>query len=256
MALRARPSVTRSDARDPTPRRINTGSAIFCASRVRGRGYITALTQRDPSGQLIVVIGASHPRSFATRALVGFSGRSRRQATRGAAAAGARAPAAESRRQLHERRARRERAPPPAQPSACGASRYARGSHGRARGARRVRARARYDHHGADVHAAAEEPNRRGHGSTAAPLAAAAEIEAPAERLGRHGQQAPSRLARVIATIQRPPALSARLLGRPLDDRLVDGPEEPSKNSILISNGSTIASSLSRNSEANPSERL
>src|ERR1019366_1720864 len=40
----------------------NTGSAIFCANRVVPRGYIAALKRRDPSGQLVVVIGASHPR--------------------------------------------------------------------------------------------------------------------------------------------------------------------------------------------------
>jgi hypothetical protein len=44
----------------------NTGSAIFCANTAGRRGYIAALSQRDPSGLLVVVIGASHARSLVT----------------------------------------------------------------------------------------------------------------------------------------------------------------------------------------------
>jgi hypothetical protein len=44
----------------------NTGSAIFCANTAGRRGYIAALSQRDPSGLLAVVIGANHVSSLVT----------------------------------------------------------------------------------------------------------------------------------------------------------------------------------------------
>ena len=53
------------------------GSAIFCAKCAALRGYITPLTKRDPSGQLVVVIGASQAMSFARPASLSPSSRSR-----------------------------------------------------------------------------------------------------------------------------------------------------------------------------------
>src|SRR5580700_2651154 len=65
MALRRCPR-KRQRHGEPYAEGKNTGSAIFCANRRARGGYITALTHRDPSGLLLVVIGASHASSFAT----------------------------------------------------------------------------------------------------------------------------------------------------------------------------------------------
>jgi hypothetical protein len=43
------------------------GSALFCAKRMAQRHYIVPLTKRDPSGQLVVVSGASQVSSRPTR---------------------------------------------------------------------------------------------------------------------------------------------------------------------------------------------
>jgi hypothetical protein len=45
-----------------------TGSAIFCAKLVACGGHIAALTKLQPCRQLVVLIGASHDRSFKTAA--------------------------------------------------------------------------------------------------------------------------------------------------------------------------------------------
>jgi hypothetical protein len=56
----------------------------------------------------------------------------------------------------------------------------------------------------------------------AASFAAAAEAETATERLRRNGELPAPRLARVVTAMQWAPAISTRLLGRPLHDRLVD----------------------------------
>jgi hypothetical protein len=56
----------------------------------------------------------------------------------------------------------------------------------------------------------------------AAPIAPTAQTEPAAERLGRGRELPAPRLAWVVAAMQRAPAVSAWLLGRPLHDRLVD----------------------------------
>jgi hypothetical protein len=73
------------------------------------------------------------------------------------------------------------------------------------------------------VNAAAEEPDRRRHGPTATTLAAAAQAESALERRSRERDRQSTWLAPVIASIQRPFAVAARLLRRPLDDRCVYG---------------------------------
>jgi hypothetical protein len=55
------------------------GSALFCAKRMARRAYIAPLTKRDPSGQLVVVSGASQVSSRATRSAGSPASRSSRE---------------------------------------------------------------------------------------------------------------------------------------------------------------------------------
>ena len=71
------PPTSRAAAKRPYAHGKNMGSAIFCAKRGAPCGYIAPLTKRDPSGQLVVVIGASQAMSFAERAALSPSNRSR-----------------------------------------------------------------------------------------------------------------------------------------------------------------------------------
>ncbi len=166
----------------------NTGSAVFCANRVRPRGYIVSLRKRDPSGQLVVVIGASHASSFAAKRT------DLRRAARSATGAGAvdRAPAPGAPRAptkgalvvngpRHQRSHRRVvRAGTPVARTAAIATIVV--------GAIALATTT------APTYAAAEEPNRRRHGPKAAPRTAAGPRRR-SNHLRRPGKQTP-RLAR------------------------------------------------------------
>src|SRR5579859_6111022 len=110
----------------------------------------------------------------------------------------------ETRGELDERSAPRERPPPPAQPAACRASGHARRANGGARRGRRQRDRACNDDDSPDVDAPAEKPNRWRSHPMATSVAAAAKTESATERL-RCDREKPSWLAVEVAAIKRTP---------------------------------------------------
>ena len=228
---------------DPTPTGKTRAAPSSARTAWRARGYIAALTKRDPSGQLVVVSGASHA-AASRRAAAG-----RPRAARAARRAAARRSGAGTRRADSSTNgaARRERAAPPAQPSPRRARRHARRPHARRSPPSPSSATALATITTApDVHAPPEEPHRRRRRAMAAPLAAAAQAEPAAERLGRARQQPAPRLARVVAPVQRPPAVSARLLAPPARRSPRRSPSAPQRTRIPSSNGSNIVHLRSR----------
>src|SRR5450432_3831000 len=250
MALRRR-AQWNAAARRTLDRWENHGQRHLLRDPVVDRGYITSLTQRDPSGELVVVMGASHPRSFATGTAPSPARRASSE-TGSRPRSGAGTSRADSSMNgllvvngpCHQRSQRRVvRAGTPvartealtaiivmaiALATTTTAPTYTRRPRKRTEGgmARRrhpSRPQQRLKRRSNASAAAASSPPRGLRGWS---------LRYSGPPQSRHGSWA------ARSTIASSTALS------------------PSKNSIPIANGSNIASSLSRNSEASPSEGL